>query len=175
MLNTDVHITRNSIKRAVENNSIYKNYRWMFINRDTDIKEINVEPTNIEKEVKCFGYISKLNDDKTEIINVYYSMQQAILENGNISRNSEYYILYKECKKELLENFERINGKPLLYKNGIGQFDENDNLINEFSSKENCFRNSNISRALLSKLIKEKINHNGFTYKYIGKKTRVIT
>jgi len=173
LLNTDIHITRNSLKRAVEKKSIYRNYRWMFINRDSDIKEIVIEPTNVNENIKCIGYIAKLNDNKTEITNVYISMQEAVKANGKIHRNSQYYILYEQCDNILKENFEKINGKALLYQNGLGQFDDKDKLIKDFASKEDCFRKLNISRALLNKLIKENTIHNGFIYKYIGKKTQI--
>ena len=172
-MNTDIHITINSLKRAVEKKSIYRNYRWMFINRDSDIKEIIIEPTNINEEIKCIGYIAKLNDNKTEITNVYISMQEAVKTNGKIPRNSQYYILYEQCDNILKKNFEKINGKVLLYQNGLGQFDDKDKLIKDFASKEDCFRKLNISRVLLNKLIKENTIHNGFIYKYIGKKTQI--
>lgn len=100
-------------------------------------------------------------------------MQEAVKANGKIPRNSQYYILYEQCDNILKQNFEKINGKPLLYKNGVGQFDDTDKLIKDFASKEDCFRKSNISRALLNKLIKENIVHNGFIYKYIGKKIQI--
>ena len=145
----------------------------MFINRYVNIKDIIIEPTNNE-EIKCVGYIAKLNDNKTEIINIYYSMQEAIILNGKISRNNQYYILYDKCDNELVEKFEKIYGKPLLYQNGVGQFDTMNNLIKDFTSKEDCFRKLNISRSLLNKLIKENISHNGFSYKYIGKKNQWI-
>jgi len=173
LLNTDIHISRNSLKRAVEKKSIYRNYRWMFVNRDSDIKEIVIEHTNVNEEIKCIGYIAKLNDNKTEITNVYISMQEAVKANGKIPRNSQYYILYEQCDNIFKENFEKINGEPLLYQNGLGQFNDKNKLIKDFASKEDCFRKLNISRALLNKLIKENTIHNGFIYKYIGKKTQI--
>jgi prophage antirepressor-like protein len=174
LLNIDPHINRNSLKRSIEKKSIYRNYRWMFINRDENIKMLDIQPTNIYEEIKCVGYIAKLNPDKTEIINVYISMQEAVKTNGKIPRNSQCYILYEQCDNILKENFEKINGKPLLYQNGVGQFDNTDKLIKDFASKEDCYRKVNISRALLNKLIKENIGKNGFIYKYIGKKGAML-
>lgn len=75
-----------------------------------------------------------------------------------------------QCNNILREKY----GKPLLYKNGVGQFDINDNLIKDFASKQDCFRKVNISRLLLDNLIKEQNRLNGFIYKYIGKKSKVI-
>lgn len=174
LLNSDMIVNRTSLKRAVQNNSLYKNYRWKFCNRDQAVTEIFIEATNLEKETKCVGYIAKLNSTKTEIVNVYYSMQEASNFNGNIARNSPYYILYDKCDKELVKDFENKKGKPLLYKNGLGQFDANGNLIQDFSSKIDAFRKINISRSLLDSLVTEKRVHNGFTYKYIGKKVKWI-
>ena len=170
LLKSDTCVNRTSIKRAVEKNSIYRNCRWMFINRDENIKMLVIQPTNIYEEIKSIGYIAKLNPDKTEIVNVYYSKQEAVKHNGPIRRNTSHYVLYEECDIEQRDNFEKIHGKPLLYKNGVGQFDIDEKLIKEFLSKEDCHRKVNISRALLNKLIKENISNNGFIYKYIGKK-----
>lgn len=173
---TNTHINRNSLKRAVDKKSIYRNYRWMFIDRTQILDNLVIPQTNLNEEIKCVGFIAQLNENQTEIINVYYSMQEAIRlsRNGHISRNNKHYILYDTCEQQLIVNFERIHGKPLLYINGVGQFDDESNLINEFSSKQNCFRKSNISRSLLDKLIKTNTIHNGYTYKYIGKKSKLL-
>ena len=175
VINSIEHTNRNSLRRAVSKNSIYRNYRWKFVNRNIDVKDILIEQTNLDEEIKTVGYICKLNDTKTEIINVYFSMQEAVLENGKIAKNNECYILYEQCENILKQNFEEKYGKPLLYKNGVGQFDNNNNLIQDFTSKQDCFRKVNISRKLLDDLIKNNTNLNGFVYKYIGKKSKVIT
>lgn len=174
LLNSDALINRNSLKRAIEKKSIYKNYRWMFINRDQDVKNIIIEKTNENEEARQVGYIAKLNKYKTEIINVYYSMQSAVEKNGKIQRSDSQYILYEQCSLDLRYKFEQKYGKPLLYQNGIGKYNENNCLINEFASKQDCFRKVNISRALLDKIIKEKSIYNGFIYKYIGKKIEMV-
>jgi hypothetical protein len=54
--------------------------------------------------------------------------------------NGNYYILYDNCEQELIETFEEHNGSPLLYKNGIGQYDLTNNLVKEFSCKYDCIK-----------------------------------
>jgi prophage antirepressor-like protein len=174
LLKLNPHISRNSLKKSVENNTVYKNYRWMFLNRDFEIKDIVIIPTKLT-ETRDVGYIAKLNPDKTKIINVFYSMTEAIKINGSISRNDPYYIIYDKCDINLKENFEEIYGEPLLYKNGLGQFDTTGvNLIKDFASKQDCLKKSNISRALLDKLIKDQSIYNGFIYRFIGKKSQFL-
>lgn len=176
VINTIEHTNRNSLRRAVAKNSIYRNYRWKFVNRNIDIKDHNlvIEPTNNQEEIKTVGYLCKLNDTKTEIINVYRTLADAIIDNGKIKKDNECFILYEQCNNILRENFEEKYSKPLLYKNGVGQFDINNNLIKDFASKQDCFRKVHISRKLLDTLIKEQKSLNGFVYKYIGKKSKVI-
>jgi phage anti-repressor protein len=56
LLKSDPRISRTSLKRAVENSNIYRNYRWMFIDRNSNINEIIIEQNNsITCEIKCVG------------------------------------------------------------------------------------------------------------------------
>ena len=44
--------------------------------------------------------------------------------------NDHYYLLYDMCSDELKENFTIKNGgKPLLYKDGVGQYDSENNYL----------------------------------------------
>ena len=65
---------------------------------------------------------------------------------------------------------EKINGKPLLYKNGIGQYDLQNNLTCEFECKYECIKKLQISDKTLSKSLKQNIPYNGFYYKELGSK-----
>ena len=57
----------------------------------------------------------------------------------SLSKNF-YYRLYDECEEDLKCAFEEKNGEPLLYKNGVGQFDSESNLVKTFACKYECIK-----------------------------------
>jgi hypothetical protein len=183
-MNEDKNIKRPSITKAVEENTIYCGFRWLLVERNLDPQIIHtIEATKISKS-QNLGYIAKLNSTKTEILNVYLDRKTASTLNGyksisaldNIVKNKTlsngfYYLLYDECAEEVKYEFINKNGVgPLLYKNGVGQYDINNNLIREFICKYDCIRSLSISDKTLTKALEKNIMYNGYYYKMIGSK-----
>ena len=176
-------IKRPSINKAIENNTVYCGYRWLFVNRDIDPTIIeNVPCTKITK-VQNLGYIAKLNAEKTEILNVYIDRKTAAKLNGYSSSsaldnpvkkmtisNGFYYKLYDDCDNLLRIHFEHTRTIPLLYKNGLGQYDLQGNLIKEFVCKYECMKQLCMSDKTLTKAIEKNIPYNGHYYKEVGSK-----
>ena len=177
---------RPSISKAIEENTIYNGFRWAFVDRALDPNVIHNLPPTKETRIQNLGYIAKLNADKTEIINVYLDRKTAASNNGYESpsaldnavansriSNGNFYCLYDKCSDDLKEDFvNRLNGEPFLYKDGIGQYDINNILIREFSSKYDCIRTLHISDKTLAKALDKKTSYNGDYYKYIGSKLK---
>jgi hypothetical protein len=182
-MNEDKNIKRPSISKAVEENTIYCGFRWILVERNLDPNVIHsIQPT---KQTQCqnVGYIAKLNADKSEILNVYLDRKTASKLNGyqslsaldnpvknNTITNNHYYMLYDNCDTELIENFEGKNGQPILYKNGIGQFDLNQQLVREFICKYDCIRELKMSDKTLTKSLLNNIPYNNYYYKELGAK-----
>jgi len=177
-------IKRPSITKAIQENIIYCGFRWLFVDRDLEPNIIHdIQPTKITK-TQNLGYIAKLNSTKTEILNVYLDRKTASISNGydnsgsldNVVKNktlsnNNYYILYDECDEDLKQEFIiKNNGEPLLYKNGVGQYDSNNNLIREFACKYDCIRSQSISDKTLAKTLEKNIMYNGYYYRMIGEK-----
>ena len=187
-MNENKNIKRPSIMKAIDENTIYCGFRWLLVERNLDPNIIyNIEATK-ETKVQNLGYIAKLNSDKSEILNVYldrktaaelndYQSSSALdnpVKNGIITKG-HYYILYNNCDEDLINNFEtKINGTPLLYKNGIGQFDLHNNLIKEFACKYDCIRELKISDKTLNKSLENNIPYNGSYYKHLASKIKCI-
>ena len=162
---------------------LYCGFRWLLVERNLDPNIIhNIEPTKQTKS-QNLGYIAKLNIDKTEIINVYLDRKTAAKLNGYQSpsaldnpvknetiTNDNYYILYDNCCPELIQEFEGKNGKPILYKNGIGQYDLQKKLVKEFTCKYDCIRELKMSDKTLAKALSTNIPYNNFYYKELGAK-----
>ena len=182
-MNENKNIKRPSIMKAIQENTVYCGFRWQLVERNLDANIIHsLEPTK-ETKVQNLGYIAKLDANKSEILNVYldrktaaqlnnYQSSSALdnpVKNGTIT-NGHYYILYNHCDEDLINNFEEKYGKPLLYKNGVGQFDTQSNLIKEFSCKYDCIKELKMSDKTLAKCINNQIIYNNFYYKELGEK-----
>jgi hypothetical protein len=187
LMNEDKKIKRPSIIKAIQKNTIYCGFRWLLVERNLEPNIIHsIEPTK-ETKVQNLGYIAKLDADKTEILNVYLDRKTAAqfncylsssaldnpVKNGTIA-NGNYYILYDNCDEDLISEFEEKNGKPLLYKNGIGQFDNQNIMTNEFSCKYDCIKELKMSDKTLTKCINKNISYNGFFYKELGEKLKIL-
>ena len=175
-------IKRPSINKAVAENTIYRSFRWLLVERDLDPNIIHhIEPTK-EIKVQHIGYIAKLNIEKTEIITVYLDKKTASILNGNVSASAldnpvknqslchgYYYMLYDECDEDIKNDFmEKINGQPLLYKDGIGigQYDSKHNLIKEFRCKFDCIKQTPflIGEKTLAKVLNKNIIYQNLYY-----------
>jgi prophage antirepressor-like protein len=180
-------IKRPSMNKAVRENTVYHGYRWLLVDRDLDPNVIHdVLPTK-KVRPQVVGYIAQLNGDKTKILNVYIDRKTAAHCNGyessgldvpvkksTISRGF-YYKLYDDCDEELREAFELElnNGEcPLLYRNGVGQYDAQGNLVRVHACKYDCIRTLKISDKTLFKALSKKIDYNGFYFKEIGEKLK---
>ena len=183
LMNEDKNIKRPSIMKAIQENTIYCGFRWLLVERNLDPNIIHsIEPTK-ETKIQNIGYIAKLDATKSEILNVYLDRKTAAQLNGYQSSsaldnpvknetitNGHYYILYNNCDEDLINNFEEQHGTPLLYKNGVGQFDSANNMTNEFSCKYDCIKELKMSDKTLAKCINNNIAYNGFFYKELGEK-----
>ena len=183
VMNEDKTIKRPSITKAINENTIYRGFRWLLVERNLDPNIIySIEPTKQIRQ-QNLGYIAKLNSDKTEILNVYLDRKTAAIlnnyqsssaldnpvKNETISKGN-YYILYEKCNEELISNFEQKYGEPILYKNGIGQYDENNILIKEFKCKYDCQKEMIMSDKTLRKALTTNILYNDYYYKELGEK-----
>jgi phage anti-repressor protein len=176
-------IKRPSINKAVVENTIYHGFRWLLVDRELDANIIQqMQPTK-QIIIKNPGYIAKLNDKKTAILNVYLDRKTAAQCNSYESSSAldnpvknltitkgHYYMLYNDCDALLKDNFETIHGEPLLYKNGVGQYDQENNLVKEFVCKYDCIKSVSISDKTLAKALDKNILYQGYFYKSLGSK-----
>jgi len=186
-MNENKNIKRPSIIKAINENTIYCGFRWQFVERNLDSNIIHsLPPTKITIN-KNVGYIAQINKDKTEIVNVFLDRKTASHFNGyesssaldNPVKNETitkgfYYKLYKTCDEKLILDFEQKYGEPLLYKNGIGLFDLQNNLIREFSCKYECIKELKISDKTLTKALEKKIQYNNSFFKELEPKLKYL-
>ena len=84
--------------------------------------------------------------------------------------NDCYYKLYEESVRT---NFIELHGDILLFRNGVGQFDDTDTLVSEFSCKYDCLRQLRISDKTLAKSLENGMAISGLVYKMIGSRMMI--
>lgn len=181
-------IKRPSMNKAVRENTVYHGHRWLLVDRQLDANVLHdtVLPTKTTRPQNV-GYIAQINGDKTKILNVYIDRKTAAHCNGyessgldipvkkSIVSRGFYYQLYDDCDEELRTTFElELNhGEcPLLYRNGVGQYDAQGKLVRVHACKYDCIRTLKISDKTLAKALSKNIEYNGFYFKEIGEKLK---
>ena len=120
-------------------------------------------------------------------MNVYIDRKTAAKNNGYESSsaldnpvkfetqtNGHYYMLYEKCSDELKDDFVEKHSEPLLYKDGIGQYDQNNNLLHEFVCKFDCIKQIKMSDKSLAKVLDTNVMYNNFYFKRIGSKLQCV-
>ena len=180
-------IKRPSLNKAVVENTVYHGYRWAFVDRELDANVIHNLPATKKTKQQNLGYIAQLNESKTEIRNVYIDRKTAAHFNGYESASALdnpvkqftlakgfYYKLYDQCDEALQYAFEhKINGKPLLYKNGVHQCDLQNVVVREFECKYDCMKALSMSDKTLTKALTKGIQYNGHIFKEAGSKLKI--
>ena len=191
-MNENNKIKRPSIAKAVAENTVYEGFRWRLVDRNLDATVLTeIEPTKQTRQ-QHLGYIAKLNQMKTEILNVYLDRKTAAVSNGYESTSAldipvkqfkvsrgYYYVLYDSCDDNLKQDFENKYGEPLLYKDGVGQFDANNQLsqsflIQSFACKYDCIKILKMSDKTLAKALDKGEAYNGHYYRQIGSKLQMV-
>ncbi|ATZ80831.1 hypothetical protein BMW23_0785 [Bodo saltans virus] len=113
---------KTGIKNAIKTNAIYKEFRWNYIDNDSDSNIVNVKPTQTFS-TRLTGSVIKLNSTKTEILDSFGTLYSAAKNEGMISQtlsriinNNEkygdyYYTMYSQCPKELLDKYDKTINK----------------------------------------------------------------
>jgi hypothetical protein len=77
-----------------------------------------------------------------------------------------YYKLYGECDENVVQNFTEKYGKDvLLYKDGLGMYNEKGELVKEFKCKYDCIKLERMSDKTLAKAMAEDKAYNGYKYR----------
>lgn len=110
---------RKQINDAIKNNTVYKDFRWMSLERhlpDDTFQEL--EETDDTKRHVCRGLVAMLSLDKTQIVEVFRNQKEAGLNrkfNGSAAINAaikkgtqsggHYFKMWCDCLDDLKEEF----------------------------------------------------------------------
>jgi len=182
-------VKRPSINKAVKNNTIYAGFRWNLVDRDFDATVVGKVGATVKTIVKNPGYIARLNLEKTQITHVFIDRKVAAKHNGmppygldssiksGKVANGWYYKLYADCDVDVRSKFESVNtegNSPMLYNNGIGQYDGSSKLVREFACKYDCIRQLRISDKTLARSLIDESEYQGHFYRHMPPRTLLV-
>jgi hypothetical protein len=182
----DPNRKRPSLNKASRENTIYRGFRWQLVDRDQDLTSVStIAPTKVTK-VQKNGYIAKVNAEKTEIINIYLDRKTASICNGYPSissldgvvknhtlKDGYYYQLYDDCEESIRSKWKELHGVPVLYHDGVGQYDANKKLISEYVSRYDCTVRMGISQKSLAKVLDKDLMYHQFYLRSLGEKLSI--
>jgi prophage antirepressor-like protein len=159
-----------SLKRAAQNNTIYKNFRWLYVGRcetpPTRIEE-TVESKHKSPEVKN---IAMIDIKKIKIMEVFSSQKDATdarnmkcnsftraIQQGSVS-SGHYWNVFNDCSEEMKTEYLKHNSLPEKPQNLIGIKIQKINpvtkkVLSVYNTKRDVVKKYQISYAKLNSLI----------------------
>jgi hypothetical protein len=145
---------KTGIDQASKKNTVYKGYRWNFVEDDEDPNISTIGETVLSRVPSIVSSILQLNDTKTKILNSF-STKDYVAQTLNIDKtrmrkivadgikiNNCYYVEYENCPKELLDNYNKpinriihTHSKQIKQINPISKESIVFNTLNEISIK----------------------------------------
>jgi hypothetical protein len=170
---------KTGIQFAIKNNSIYKDYRWNFVNEGEDPNISKVSETKIINKPRTINTIIELNNTKTEVLNTYYT-KKLILQKYKISKkiliniikdnklyDDKYFIEYHKCPQDLLDKYDKpINRLKSVKSKAIKQIHpitKTEVIFNTFTEISNKF---GICAKTIQNAIDSKSAYYGFIWEY---------
>jgi prophage antirepressor-like protein len=180
------NISLAALKRSSKNNTIYKNYRWLYVNRNQLPPEQICETVLTKHKSTEIRYIAMIDIKKTKILAVYASQKEAV-EARNMKCNSftraiqqqhissgHYWNFFEDCSQEMKREYLKHNSLPEKIPNQIGiKIQKIDpitkKVLSIYNTKRDIVKKYQISYAKLNSLVNNNSNevYNGFIWKLI--------
>lgn len=119
--NDGINYTKGCIQHAIKYNTIYKGFRWCFVEKNEDPTISKAEPTNTKILSRITEPIAKMNKSKTKIIDIYNSQEECFLNNGLTKTklreliqsqqlyHNVYFCKITDCTTEVLHKYNISN------------------------------------------------------------------
>jgi len=172
------------LKLASRNNTIYKGYRWLYVNRNEEPPQ-ELEPTketkNVSPEVQ---FIAMIDIKKTKILAVYSNQKQAV-EARNLKCNSftraiqqqslssgMYWNFFDKCSEEMQTEYLSHSKLPEKYvpacSKKVQQIDPKTNeIIKTYNSNREVCNLAQISTAIIRRITETGEIYNGYKWKLV--------
>ena len=174
------------LRLASKNNTIYKDYRWLFLNRTNSLPE-KIPDTEISKHKSTsIEYIAMIDIKKTKIMEVYASQKDAVGARNMKSRSftrsiqqqsisgGHYWQFFEKCSDEMKNEYLSKNKLPEKflpkYSKTVQQIDPKTNeILKIYNSNRDVIKNFQMSSTTLKNVSESGEIHNGYIWKIIDK------
>ena len=183
--NPTIIISPAALKRASQNNTIYKGFRWLYVNRNEEPPS-ELEPTKETKHVSPeVQFIAMIDVKKTKILAVYSNQKQAV-EARNMKCNSftraikqeslssgHYWNFFDACSQEMKDEYLSHSKLPEKYviacSKKVQQIDPRTNeIIKTYKSNQDVCKIAQISTATIRRITQTGEIYNGYKWKIVN-------
>lgn len=181
----EIRGTNERIRSAIENRDLYKNYRWMTLDRSLEDDTIQEVPELRDSNRRSVSYemVAALRFDKTKVMKVYANGLSASQELGvgktcicnAITRKSRsngfYWVKWSSVSDEMKQEYLANNSLPDQY---IGTTSKpvyrhhpiSNAILHKYSSIQDVIREFKISRQTLMNAINLNMIEHGYKWSY---------
>lgn len=179
---SELHISPAPLRASSKNNTIYKGFRWLFLNRNLELP-LNI-PDTVDTKHKSpdIKYIAMIDIKKTKIIQLFSTQKDAVEARNMKSRSftraiqqqsissGHYWNFFDNCSEEMKLEYLKNNKLPEKYIANIGkkveQIDPKTNtVIKIYNSNRDIVKNFQMSTLTLQKCLKSGEIYNGYIWK----------
>ena len=174
---------KQAIHNAIKNNTIYKSFRWLFVEHTQDCNVVNdIKETIVSNQPKTH-IIVQLNKDKNQIINSFNSIKKMKQDfkigdrklhktiDESLLYNNTYFMKLKDCSQALIDKY-LANGNELASRTSSKS--KPIKKINDITKEETIYKSiteaalqSGTSDKSITDSIKNKKLLKGFNWEYI--------
>ena len=179
-INSDIFMS--SLKNAIKNNTIYKNYRWIFVNRNEEPPAEIPETVDNNCKSPLIKYIAMIDIKKTKILNVFSTQKEAVasrnLKSNSFTRaisqysisSGHYWKYFDDCPIEMRNEYLLHNKLPEKYVSVISKTvsqicPRTNEIIKTYNSKNEVINKFQMSMLTLRKFSENGNIHNGYRWK----------
>jgi hypothetical protein len=173
------------VKKAAEDDMVYCDYRWFFIEPDAEIKEYTIPPTVESQASSIPRMIAFLNKEKTKIEKVYPSQHSAGkdlkmriqtinegIKSAKLVKQTYFICFYDDLSDELKNEYLSHSELPKKIKHvnstGVQQIDPTTKkVIKTYESIADVLKEFYMSRASLKRAMETNVVHQDFLWRSI--------
>jgi hypothetical protein len=181
---TLTNVSQAALKRASAENTIYKDYRWLYVNR-VEGPPLQLEPTIEKKHSSAeIRFIAMIDVHKTKILAVYTSQKEAVTAR-NMKCNSftraikqqslssgHYWNFFDNCSEEMQKEYLKTNSLPDKLPNPSGIHIQKIDPVSRqivcvYNSKKDIVKKYQMSYSKINQLIRDDADeiYQGFIWK----------
>ena len=184
-LNKHNNLSMSALKRAVNGNHIYKDYRWIFHKRDEQLPEKIPNTVQCKHQSPQIKFIAMIDIKQTKILDVFATQKEACearnLKSRSFTRSIQqnsissghYWNYFDDCSDTMKIEYLKHNKLPekttTKVSLSIQQINPYDNsIINTFNSKTDVIKQFQMSYFTLGKALKDNTISHGYFWKLIS-------